>query len=298
MSVPASVLTQSKLWETICNIQTNLQITDDRLSQILNLSSEQLLQRRQKGQGLPAMSLFLLADELDLNFEDLIQQNFDFDILKKQYYEDDYAFSNFFKRGANSKIFTLTNILKQAEVHGKLEGALRHAQLKEHHFDNEYGNVSVRLIVKVIDYLERTFRQEDFEEMGMRNILQNKNNHFGKTLSECKNQAHLYETAFLQFTPFIEKNFTYEIVSLNKESITVNCIPNPELIEVYKIVDYTSPTFSNFRKNVITSLPIYLGYGNAKIKTLKSLHDGDPHFQWEITFSETKQPSSLLRTLS
>lgn len=297
MSVSSGILSTSKLWDTIGGIQSSLQLTDERLAQILNISQEQLLTRRENGQDLPAMSLFLLADELELNFEDLIQQNFDVNVLKKQYFEDDYEFSNFFNRGANSRIFTLTNILKQAEVHGKIDGALKHAQLKGHHFENEYGNVSVRLIVKVIDYLKKTFRQEDFEEMGMRNILQNKNNHFGQTLTQCKNQQQLYETAFLQFTPFIEKNFTYEVLSLKSNSITVNCRPNPELVETYKILDYTSPTFSDFRKNVITSLPIYLGYGKAKIDTIRSLHDGDSHFQWKIDFSQIKQPSSLLPSL-
>ena len=73
-----------KLWDTIDSIQKNLNLSDEQMSRMINLLPGQYQKQRTSGSDLPAIALFSLAEELELNFEDLIYQNFDYNLLKKK----------------------------------------------------------------------------------------------------------------------------------------------------------------------------------------------------------------------
>lgn len=284
MPISPGVLTKHKLWGTLSQIQASLNISDIQISQILNITTDQYQARREKGSDLPAMSLFHLADELALNFEDLIQQNFDFDILKKNYCQDLTTLPANYTRCAFSRIFTLNNILNQAEVHGKAQEVLRAIQLNRSHLSNEYASISIAVIEKAINKASRYFNQDDYDEMGERNIMKNKDNFFGQELRKTTYYQELYEVLFERLSIFVEKNFIYKIEKSTPDHIIVNWLPNPELVEEFKTMHFTTQIMTKFRQAVIEAAALYIGKQKATLINIKSMDHGDLHYQWRVDF--------------
>lgn len=294
MSISSGVLTPNKLWGTINEIQSKLDLTDDHLSQILNITSEQFILRREKGSDLPAMSLFLLADELALNFEDLIQKNFDFDLLRKNYSHDFDALPASYLRCAFSRIFTLNNILKQAEIHGKAKEVLRAIQLNRSHLNSEYASISITVIEKAINKVSRYFTKEDYDEMGTRNMMKNRDNFFGKTLLATNTYQELYEALFDRLVVVLDTNFIYQVVKSTPEYLIVNWVPNPELVEELKTSNFTTQAMTQFRQCSAEGAALYIGQQKSTLTNLKSLDRGDLYYQWRVDFPHSSSLKPLL----
>lgn len=271
-------------WDTLYRIQLTLQLSDQRLAELMRLTHEQFIQLRTSHVPLSTYSAFALTEELNIGFEAFVTGKINYAAMTRQFAGDQSTLPERYQQGAMSRIRAAENLLGYIERrYGWQHRAitLRRLQMNEAMFTNPEGKISVAFASDVIQHLFKYHRSEDeLFEMGQNSVLSYQNSPIGEAIRKEPSVKSAYELVFDQLiNRYIEQNFVWAIDSITPHTLRFSGAPNLDATDRKAVSD---PLLCHVRAGFASSIPVFLGKAFSKVKKTGCIARGDSRCSYEV----------------
>jgi hypothetical protein len=258
------------------------------MSDHLYLTQKEYENLRMARKDVPAHSILLLSQELEIDPENLSYGRLDYKAFelhqggKALYIPERYSI------GAFSTRATSLPILEYSDLHlgeGFTDSLLRKLQIRRTAFEFPNEKINILFPTDAFDF---------FMKLGQpKNVLFQMGNYFtsvhhkteiGQRLRQCDTVEKIYEVHFSELAPTLERNCAYSLSKSSSSTCVVEAKEKEEVLSALQLKHLGSTHTCIFKSGVLAGLPSFLDLPLASTLHTHCVHQGDSHCRYEVNF--------------
>jgi hypothetical protein len=284
------------LWDTLEQIRHTLNLDHFQFADLLTLTEKEYWALRKKRREPSISSTVELTKRLNIGFDTLVLNQFDYQTLEKHFYGEVDHLPEKYRIGAFSKRRAVAPYLNFVQDHFGRENRsllLREFQLTNSAFLDPNAPINLRFAIDLGNYILKY--QSDpalLIEMGKYSVSSHKNTLISELLAQESTLSLVFEKMATEITPkMIESNYHWKIESETPQTLLLKGTPTLDL-QSYHPKEYVfSRVACLFRTGVISAIPTYLDFPFFPVKKTACVSQGDPHCLFEVHFHRSKRIS-------
>lgn len=290
------------LWNTLQRIQLSLSISDSKMAEMLLLTSKDFLRMRAEGREPVVRSAMHLCERLNISFDRLIEGKLDFAALTKHYFgESSYVPERYLSGAFGKRRIAIDYISRVESALGWKNRVqlMRHLQLTEDFCASPDEQVNLELTSEILNWVSSEFSDETLiKDMGVGVIANQVKGPIGIALSSTRNLKELYEMLIGEVLGrYWEKNYLWNVHSVNSNTICVRGIPNPEVFGFVSESSVKNYTMCILRTGIMGAIPMFLGYGATTARKTACVAKGDSFCEFELDVQALNRQKKLMRVV-
>lgn len=269
------------VWQNIFKIQFYLGLNNSKLSELLEVTPDELRKFKTKQKEPPLANIFKFCQNLNIDFSSFMTGMFDFKTLNKHYSGDFQYIPEKYLESAQTKKRVIVNMLKHIEDNYGYDQklmALRSLQIFEAGLENLDETVNLRLSVDLINWINYYIQAPNaLHELGQELLFNRLNSHLILELKGTKNVRTLFEKVFDEFLEkYMEKNLKWTIHQMSNDELVVRGRVNQEVSNHLEKKYILSQTGMKVRLGLLSSFPMVFGLAAPSGRITKPLeHEAD-----------------------
>lgn len=288
-----------KLNSTIRKIQTAINVTDEKMSEIMDMPLRKYRSTQAGHSHYSLNNLDALCEALHITISGLMHNSLELKTVVQQFNGSLLAVPERYSGLVHSRSRCITGILNYAQIYKQDDPnygvrTLRKLQLHPEHFKNGNSLISSNIIKDLLENLSKSgFDDESFKEMGMSTLTTYLNSELGKTCKTQNSPRQLYEELLVMQSKYFDTGFNYRILKVTPESITFESTLSDEGDEMGGDEKIGSKNVCLYRQGVFASFLATIRNGFAKVHESECLYDGiSSRCVYEISW-ETAAPKLI-----
>lgn len=282
----------TRFWNNLNTIQGALTLSDQRMSQMLGISENDLSESKNKQLPLSVTSVIKFASECNMNFSELFDDGIDVDSVQARYKHSETYIPERYATAAYSKRRTCINVLAYSDLIFGPElkkSLLRKFKVSENIFLHPDENINILFLSDICKELKKMgVDEQTLFSMGTFSAVTNYSGPVGQLARSIGNAKEIYEKFFTHYMHFFDRNSDYTLTSLKDGVARVRVEFTEELKEGLRSEKIANSGFCTVRAGVGCSFPMYLGLPIAQLTKTKCIHQGDDYCLHDFDFSEAQ----------
>lgn len=265
-----------------------LSIDEKTFSEVLDTHQKNVADYLDGKKILSAKQLFSISSFFNTPIERILDGTVDFEVLRKQFVTKEYKLPDEYLIGANGRQRTVINIFNYVLRHfgeRELEVILKQFQLSLDYFNDPEELINNKFLVELLDKLQAIgYAEHDFRNMGEESYEVNKTSFLAGLMSTAVSKKELIENVFTDYIKYYDSNFHYKIQKLTDTEAIVNFHQDKDVAEALKTKKLGSMNANIMKLGVLKSLPRYIDETDFDVTIPKSIHLGDSHCAFHISY--------------
>lgn len=202
------------------------------------------------------------------------------------HFNGDYEYLSKYQLGnKGSRLNTLSNFMCELPAYDR-KRILRRAQLTESHFLSSQENVGINLMAGVSQSLCRVSGNESYlSEMGLKNALLFMKNPANHDLKKEKSISDFYLKFVEDYTPVVESNRNYRVLSASQEKIVLETTAKEEAGDFLKSHPDKIKVFSDAIGGFFKGISVHFNGRTSMVNRLLSGKPGSDSILFEVVFN-------------
>lgn len=275
------------IWETLHRVQVTLNLGADAFADLMQLTPPQFLRMKGRRQEPGVQSILALCNSLNMSLETFITGDIDFVAMVEQFHGNAAYIPEKYSVSANSHRRTVVNLLNYMETNlgwEKRAQVLRRHQMTEAMFTDPDALINLRFSVDISSWILKHYRDPKILfDMGRNAAVTYWNSPIRQRLAVARNLKELFELMFDSVAEtYVEKNFKWQLASINAETLTLRGTPDPELVAKLGVSYMHNLQGCLIRQGFISSIPAYLGYPSAPVTKSACVCAGHDYCEFQV----------------
>ena len=277
------------VWKSINQIQSDCDLSDSKVANILSLSLNRFQQVRKNSGVLNVEAVLNFIHYFGIDPDRFIAGVIDFKALASSYTGNSILPERYLYSAFSRKRTAATVVRYAEEVFGKQESLrlLRRLQIPADALLDLEGLTNVWLVTDICNEFAKRFGSNRLIHVGMYSSNLNTTEAVNSSFQGCASPVEVFEKGVLEITPkYFDTNFDYKIEFLDKERCVIASRPSERLKEGMKNFKPGSMEISLYRTGTFATFLSFAGFHPEKAQLLTSIYEGSDACRHEISFQQ------------
>jgi hypothetical protein len=254
----------------------------------LHLTQKDYFQLRTSRKDVPAHSILLLSEELQLDPETLSFGRLDYTALqihqsgKPNYLRERYSEGAFCQRRICIPILDYSDLHISPSLTDLL---LKKFQVRRSVFEQADETINLRFLMDAFDfYLQMRHPAKTCFQMGAHFSAVNQNTEIGKALHSLRTVHADYDYFITQLAESLDNNYSYRLLKLDHASGTLEIQPKEHAIQFFQSPLIGNQNICLMKAGLMSGIPVFLNLPFASTIETHCIHRDDPVCRFNVNF--------------
>ena len=280
-------------WSTLHRISVMLDISYNKIAEMMEMSPARYAALRRTRKDPPVSSAMALGKRLNIGFDALVMNNFDYKVMARQYAGNLIDMPERYVENALSRKRTVITFLDFIEENFGIAQRgliLRKFQMTEAMLADPQELINVRFAVDLTNYLMDYYQNPYLlKHMGQYSAQRNTSHEAIQEFRDVLSAEEIFERAFQGFVPkYLERNFSWRILQMDEKSCIVEGVPTEEFLATPNAGELLTTNVCAIRTGILSYMPNYAKLGSARVEHTECVAQGAHSCKFHIHYDQLR----------